>query len=149
MKKLILILIVLLTMAPFAFAEDWNRKGPPKFEGKFDPEDKEIYALMKDKHQDMMKEMEQMMEERKKLGELLRNPETSDEQIRTQSKVINDQMLAINNKRTDDILSLRKKLPPEKFKKLLDRFDEKRDEMRDKFKGKFDRFGKNSHSKNN
>ncbi len=141
MKQLILALVALLIFAPVVFAEDWQHDKPPRSDHKFSPEDKEIFALMKDKHQDMIKEMEQMMEERKKLGELLRNPETTDAQIREQSKVINDRMLAINDKRTDDILSLRKKLPPEKFKKILDRFDEKREEMRDKFKDKSEKFG--------
>ena len=86
---------------------------------KLTEEQKAVLDKFRDSRSEVKKAMLKIKLERLELNDLLKDPGTSDAAVRKQVGKINKLMTDMNNDRIENLLTLRKTLSKEQFKKLL------------------------------
>ena len=143
MKLVALLLGTLLVAAPLAaeprgFGE---HGGPAGGHGKFgeifkelglSPEQRSKLKDFRDKHGGPGENFQKMKDQKEELMKILRDPRSSDEDIRRQVEKMNADFVAMGKERAERTIELRRILTPEQFQTFLTKMEETKDKFRER-----------------
>jgi len=146
-KSLITFIIVVgsLSLPHFAQAEPAHTLGGPgaafkeRLKEELNLSDEQLAKLkeLREERKKMREGMLNLRQEHQDFKQMLRDYKSDDNAIRARAAKLSDEQATLQKDRIENILKLRKILKPEQFAKLLDKIQEKKQQLGEKFKERF------------
>ena len=145
MKKLLILIILLCPLLINAEHPEVLKDRKDRMFKDMNEEQKAALQSFHENRKSMKLKFDEVKLEKDRLDLLLATPDSSEGQIRDQAAKVNSLMSALQKKRINDLLVLKKQLNSDQFSRLIEKMKQKRKEGRHGSFGK-SRKGGHSHS---